>query len=81
MNITLRPETQRILEERLRNSRFNDPDELVIAALNALGDSEPDALDEETLDAIDAAEEHIARGECVDWLDVRDEVRSWFLKR
>src|SRR3954453_7917062 len=49
MNIVLSPETQKLLEERMRTGRFATPDEAVRAALQTLGEAEGDAL--EDLDA------------------------------
>jgi hypothetical protein len=39
-----------------------------------------DALDEETLDAIDQAEDQIDRGDVYAWEDVREQVRLAFLR-
>ena len=79
MTITLRPDTQRLLEERLRQGIYSSPETVVHAALHALNEQESLTLDEQTLDAIDAAEEQIERGECRDWRQVREEVRAKFL--
>jgi hypothetical protein len=43
-------------------------------------DLRADGLDEETLAAIDQAEDEIERGEVHDWKDVREQVRAMFLK-
>jgi len=77
MTITLRPETQRLLEDQLKKRNFTSPDEVVHAALQAL--EELSDLDEETLDAIDEAEDQLERGEALDWKDVRDEIRKEFM--
>ena len=36
MNITRRPETQRVLEGQLKTGNYAGPDELVLAVLDAL---------------------------------------------
>ena len=77
MDISLRPETCKLLEERINAGKFRNADELVIAALSAF--DELGTLDEATLDAIDDAEDQIERGEVRDWREVREEVRAKFL--
>lgn len=81
MDIDLSPETRRLVEERLKSGAYRSADEVVRAALNALGEVETYALDEQTLDAIDRAEDQIERGEVRDWDDVREDVRSKFLEK
>ena len=76
MTITLSAETQRLLEGLLKKRNFSSAEEVVHAALQAL--DELDELDDETLDAIDQAEDEIERGECVDWDDVREDIRAEF---
>lgn len=77
MDISLRPETRKLLEERLSAGKFGSADDLVVAALKAYDEIE--SLDESALDAIDQAEEHIERRETQDWRDVRQQVQSKFL--
>lgn len=81
MGVTLTPETQRLLEDKLRGSAYQSADEVVLAALEALNELENLELDDDTLDAIDRAEEQIARGEVHDWQSVREEIREEFLGR
>ena len=81
MNITLAPETQRLLEDQLRSGQYADPDEVLRAALNALHDASPTGLDEETLDAIDEAEDQIERGQTIAWEEVRAQIRARFITR
>lgn len=76
MTITLGPETQRLLEDQLKSGNYANPDEVLQAALQALG--EFNELDQATLDAIDISEEEIERGEVLDWDDVREEIRTKF---
>jgi Arc/MetJ-type ribon-helix-helix transcriptional regulator len=79
MVIVLSPETQRLLEEKLKSGEYRSPDQLVHAALEALSELEAHGLDEETLQAIDRAEDQIERGDVRHWRDVREQVRGRFL--
>ncbi|HRX86538.1 MAG TPA: hypothetical protein P5572_16065 [Phycisphaerae bacterium] len=79
MNIALSARTQRLLEETLRSGAYDSPDEAVHAALQALQDTDAFALDDETLDALDRAEDQVERGEVHDWEIVRERVRARFL--
>jgi putative addiction module CopG family antidote len=84
MNIVLSPETQKLLEERMRSGRFATPDEAVRAALQTLGEVEGDALedlDAETQAAIERAEAQGDRGEGMPWEQVRDELRARYLNK
>jgi len=79
MTISLSDETQKLVEEKLRSGAYRSADEVVHAALQALNELESHALDDETLDAIDRAEDQIERGDVHDWKDVREQVRAKFL--
>ena len=76
MAITLSPATQRLLEEKLKTGGYGSADEVVQAALDALSEREAHGLDEQTLDALDRAEDQVESGDVHDWTDVRDKVRS-----
>ena len=78
MAISLSPEVQKLLEERVKNGGYRSADEVVVAALDALNDREALAPDNAVLDAIDEAEDQIDRGDVREWKDVRDEVRAKF---
>ena len=79
MAITLSPETQRRLEDKLKSGAYGSADEVVLAALDALNELEAPELDAGTLDAIDRAEDQIERGDVHDWPQVREQVRARFL--
>ena len=79
MTIFLSPETQKLLEEKLRSGDYNSADEVVHAALEALDEIESHSLNDATLDAIDRAEDQIERGQIHAWKDVREQVRAKFL--
>src|SRR5277367_6730821 len=77
MTLTLTPETQRLVEEKLKDGTFRSFDEIVHAGLVALSDQQQsEELDDETLDAIDEAEDAIERGEVHDWEDVKKHLRE-----
>jgi Arc/MetJ-type ribon-helix-helix transcriptional regulator len=77
MSIALSPETLKLIEERMQRDGYPTPDDLVRAALSSLDQNED--LDEETLAAIDRAEEQIERGEFRDWKEVSAELRQKYL--
>jgi putative addiction module CopG family antidote len=81
MTISLSPETQKLLEQKLKSGEYDSADDVVQAALHALDDLEAVGLDERTLDAIDRAEDQIERGEIHNWKDVREQVRAKFLEK
>jgi Arc/MetJ-type ribon-helix-helix transcriptional regulator len=74
MELTLGPETQRMLEEKLKEGR--SADEVVQAGILALSQRQIPELDEDTLDAIDEAEDQIERGEVSDWDEVQARLRA-----
>ncbi|HEY8665621.1 MAG TPA: hypothetical protein VIL86_03105 [Tepidisphaeraceae bacterium] len=79
MNIILSPETQRLLDEKLKDGEYPSADDVVRAGLEALDKIKADSLDDGTLDAIDRSEDQIERGDVHDWKDVREQVRAKFL--
>ena len=81
MTITLSETTQKLLEEKLKGGEYRSADDVVHAALQALNELEATPLDEQTLDAIDRAEDQIERGAVYNWQDVRERVRDKFLGR
>ena len=80
MELTLAPETQRLVEEKLKEGFYRSADEIVQAAMHALNEREANGLDEETLDEIDEAEDEIERGEVCKLEDVEEDIRAMFRK-
>jgi Arc/MetJ-type ribon-helix-helix transcriptional regulator len=80
MNIALSPETQKLLDERLKTGEYRSADEALHAALEALSWVSTGPLDQTTLDAIDEGEDQIERGQVHDWKDVRQQVLDMFTK-
>jgi len=79
MNISISPETQKLLEERMQQGGYQSADDVVHAALEALNEMEMGPLDEKTQDAIDRAEDQIERGEFRDLDEVKDQIRAEFI--
>jgi putative addiction module CopG family antidote len=79
MDLALSPETRKLLEEKLKSGEYRSADDVVHAALEALNELEGQGLDDETLDAIDRAEEQIEQGRVCDWKDIRAQLRAKFL--
>jgi putative addiction module CopG family antidote len=77
--ITLKPQTQRRVQDRLETGQYNSADEVVEAALNALDELQSAVLNDQALDAIDRAEDQIESGQVRDWNDVREDFWSRFL--
>jgi len=80
MNVSLKPELERFVEEQVKAGRFSSPAEVLEAGLARLMlDPLPDELDAEDLAAIAESEEQIARGEDLDWKEVSKELRRRYL--
>jgi len=84
MNVTLSPQTQKLLEQQMSRGKFSDPDEVLRVALETLeqvqGEDYED-LDAETRAAIEEAEAEYERGEARPWEQVREELRARFIKK
>ncbi len=80
MTIVLSPETQRLLEERMKATGVSTPDEMVRMALQSLAAEEPPELDPETEAAIDEGIARADRGDVLPWPEVREALRRRFLK-
>lgn len=63
MNVTLSPQTQRLLEERMRDGDYNSADDLIRTALQSLEGEPVEELDAETQAAIERADDQGNRGE------------------
>jgi Arc/MetJ-type ribon-helix-helix transcriptional regulator len=77
MTISLKAQTQKLLEEQMKQGGFATPDEAVHSALQALAELRGEAiedLDRETQAAVERAYSQSARGEGRAWSDVRAEL-------
>lgn len=67
MQIVLnKPDLQRFIEEQVRAGHYASPEDVVEAAVAGLRDSTEAELDDDTIAAINEAEEQADRGEGVD---------------
>ncbi len=82
--VSLSAETQRLIEQRMKETGVSTPDELVQVALQTLhqvrGEDFGD-LDGETQAAIEEGLAQADRGETRPWEEVREELRARFIKR
>lgn len=84
MTITISPETQKLLEAQMKKGNFSDPDAVLRIALQTLEQAQGcdyEDLDPETRAAIEKAEAQYERGEARPWEEVREELRTRFIKR
>ena len=75
MAITLAPETEQLIEQKLQECGYQSVDELIRNALHNMN-ALHSGLDEQTLDAIDEAEDQIERGEVFEWEDVKKHLQE-----
>jgi Arc/MetJ-type ribon-helix-helix transcriptional regulator len=75
MNVTLSPQTQKLLEERMKEGDYASPDDIIRVALETLEGEAIEDLDPQTLEAIDRAEAQAERGEGISIDQARAELR------
>jgi len=64
MNVTLKPTLKKLVEDKVKAGEYGSADELLEAAVARLiFDPQRDELDEQTLAALEAAEQQLDRGE------------------
>jgi Arc/MetJ-type ribon-helix-helix transcriptional regulator len=66
MNLSLRPDIQRFIDEQVKAGRFPTPEALVEAAVTDMRETDDAELDDATIAAINEAEGQADRGEGVD---------------
>lgn len=77
MQVTLKPQTQRFIDEQVKAGRFASADELLEAGVARLMlDPEPHEIDDETLAAIEESEEQFERGEGIPLEQAAAELRK-----
>lgn len=80
MNVTLKPELERFIEDQVNAGRFSSVADVLEAGLARLILDPPgDWLDGEDLTAIEVSERQIARGEDVDWKEASATLRRQYL--
>jgi antitoxin ParD1/3/4 len=76
MNVTLKPELEKFVEDQVNAGRFASAEEMFEAALARLMLDPPhDQLDAEDIAAITESEAQIARGEDMGWKEVSAQFR------
>jgi len=63
MNVILSPQTQKLLEARMKDGDYTSPDEIIRVALESLDGDAFEDLDADTQAAIEIAEAQADRGE------------------
>ena len=81
MNVSLKPELQKFVDEQIKKGRYRSPDDVLEEALIRMMEEEALELDDETLDAIDESEAQIDRGEYRSWKEVSAELRAKYLDK
>lgn len=84
MPISLSIETQKLIEERMKETGLDSADELVQVALQTLHQVQGedfDQLDVETQEAIEEGLAQAERGEIRPWEEVRAEIRARFIDK
>ena len=84
MPISLSPQTEKLIEERMKQARYSSPDELVRIALQILDEVRGQAIedfDEQTRQALDRAFEQSDRGEGEPWDLVRARIAAKYFPR
>jgi putative addiction module CopG family antidote len=77
VDVTLKPEVRRFVEEQVKTGRFSSPDEVLEAGVARLMlDSEEPNLDEQTLKAIEHADAQLDRGEGVSAIQAFQRLRA-----
>lgn len=81
MQLQLRPELQKFVEDRVKSGQYASTEEVVEAGIARLMlDPEP-TLDEQTLRAIEEGDAQGDRGAVVDWQELRAELLSKYLRK
>ena len=71
MNVSLKPELAKFIEEQVKSGKYASLDDAMNAAVDRLRDDEQFEPDERDWAAIEESERQIERGEVHDWEDVR----------
>lgn len=82
--VSLSAETQRLIEQRMKETGVGTPDELVRLALQTLEQTRGedfDDLDPATRSAVEEGLSEADRGETRPWDEVREELRARFIDK
>jgi antitoxin ParD1/3/4 len=76
MQVILKPDTQKFVDEQIRSGRFRSAEELLDEAVHRMMIESEGELDDETAEGINRAEEQIDRGEGIDFDKFAAEMRK-----
>jgi Arc/MetJ-type ribon-helix-helix transcriptional regulator len=76
-----KPELQRFIDEQVKSGRFPSADAAIESAVEKMMLEDEIELDDETVAAINRAEEQIDRGEGIDFKEFAREMRKKFAAR
>jgi antitoxin ParD1/3/4 len=76
MNISLSPETQKLIEERMKRAGYRTADEAVRSALETMEQFEAEELDDQTLAEIEEGEAQLDRGEGLPLKEAFEQLRK-----
>jgi putative addiction module CopG family antidote len=82
MNVPLKPELERFVEEQVKAGRFSSASDVIEAGLARLmldPVSNVDELDDADVSSIEASERQIAKGKDLDWKEVSSQLRREYL--
>jgi Arc/MetJ-type ribon-helix-helix transcriptional regulator len=80
MNISLKnPKTRKFVDDQVKSGRFGSAEQVLDEAVHRMMDETGLELDAAALDAIDEAEDQIARGQVHDWKKVSRQLRAKYL--
>ncbi|HEX4793366.1 MAG TPA: hypothetical protein VH370_06220 [Humisphaera sp.] len=75
-----KPELEKFIAEQVRAGHYASADDAIEAAVEQMM-LDHGILDEATIAAINRADDQYARGDFVEWRDVRDELRKKYLAK
>lgn len=84
MNLSLNPDVQKFIEEKVRTGDYSTPEDVVHTAIARLQSDEAlglEELDDEELAPIEEGLAQAKRGEGRPWEEVRDELRAKYLPK
>jgi Arc/MetJ-type ribon-helix-helix transcriptional regulator len=80
MNLSLNPDAQRFIEEKVRAGQYATPEDVIHTAIARLQSDELIELDDDELISIEEGLAQADRGEGRPWEQVREELRAKYLK-
>ncbi len=73
-----RPELAKFIDEQVKSGLYPTPDAAIEAAVERMMDASNDELDDDTIDAINRAEEQLDRGEGIEFQEFAAKMRQKF---